>query len=259
MRCIFCKSDSDQSRSVEHILPESLGNTEHVLPRGWVCDSCNNYISREIERPFLESPYMRSMRFRMRIPSKKRIVPPAIGIDAGSRCAVEMRWSLEDGLSMNALKGSEESLWISRLLSADSGRMYFPAPAMLDEGICTSRFIAKVGLEVLASRVVEVPDSNAELVNNAQLDELRRYVRLGVPRTIWPIGIRKIYHHNRLFFDGDTAFELLNEWTILVTGTMEHYAVIAIFGVEYVINLGGPELSGYQHWLQNNNGRSPLT
>ena len=39
---------------------------------------------------------------------------------------------------------------------------------------------------------------------------------------------------------------------------MEHYAVIAIFGVDYVINLGGPELSGYQNWLHSNNGRSPL-
>jgi hypothetical protein len=169
-----------------------------------------------------------------------------------------MRWSLEDRLSVNALKASEESHWISRLLSARYGQMYFPAPVMPDEGLCTSRFIAKVALEVLASKVVNVPNSNAELVNNSQLDELRRYVRFGVPRTIWPIGIRKIYEHDRVFYDEDTAFELLNEWTILVTETMEYYAVIGIFGVEFAINLGGPEIGGYQFWLQNNNERSPL-
>ncbi|HET8891812.1 MAG TPA: HNH endonuclease [Candidatus Angelobacter sp.] len=29
-RCIFCKNDSSGSRSIEHILPESLGNKEHL-------------------------------------------------------------------------------------------------------------------------------------------------------------------------------------------------------------------------------------
>lgn len=36
MRCVFCKSDTRDSVSIEHIMPESLGNVEHTLPRGWV-------------------------------------------------------------------------------------------------------------------------------------------------------------------------------------------------------------------------------
>ena len=36
MNCIFCKSDSRESRSTEHVIPESLGNTEHTLPPGVV-------------------------------------------------------------------------------------------------------------------------------------------------------------------------------------------------------------------------------
>lgn len=42
MRCIFCKRNSNSSRSVEYIIPESLGNEEHVPPPGVVCDACNN-------------------------------------------------------------------------------------------------------------------------------------------------------------------------------------------------------------------------
>jgi len=38
MRCIFCMNDSSDSRSKEHIIPESLGNEAHILPRGIVCD-----------------------------------------------------------------------------------------------------------------------------------------------------------------------------------------------------------------------------
>ncbi len=80
MRCLFCKQDSSISKSVEHIIPESLGNTTYVLPRGVVCDKCNNYFSRKIEQPFLDSVEMKAMRFREAIPNKRGRVPPVEGI-----------------------------------------------------------------------------------------------------------------------------------------------------------------------------------
>lgn len=54
MNCLFCKRDSSTSRSVEHVIPESLGNKEYVLPRGMVCDKCNQYFAIKIEKPLLE-------------------------------------------------------------------------------------------------------------------------------------------------------------------------------------------------------------
>jgi hypothetical protein len=45
---------------------------------------------------------------------------------------------------------------------------------------------------------------------------------------------------------------------ILRVAESEYYAVIAIFGIEYAINLGGPELEGYERWLKENDNRSPL-
>lgn len=71
MKCIFCKCLSDNSKSIEHIIPESLGNKKHYLPRGIVCDSCNNYFAVKIEKPLLELPYFRSVRFRNDIENKK--------------------------------------------------------------------------------------------------------------------------------------------------------------------------------------------
>ncbi len=76
MRCLFCKQDSSASKSVEHIIPESLGNTTSVLPKGIVCDKCNNYFSRKIEQPFLESPAIKTLRFQEAIPNKRGKVPP---------------------------------------------------------------------------------------------------------------------------------------------------------------------------------------
>ena len=55
LRCLFCKADSSASRSREHIVPESLGNTEHVLEPGIVCDRCNNYFARNVEEPILKA------------------------------------------------------------------------------------------------------------------------------------------------------------------------------------------------------------
>lgn len=49
MQCIFCHKDSSTSKSIEHIIPESLGNKEHFLPKGYVCDECNHYFAIKIE------------------------------------------------------------------------------------------------------------------------------------------------------------------------------------------------------------------
>ncbi len=80
MRCIFCKRDSTGSRSAEHIIPESLGNDEHVLPPGVVCDACNNYFASSIEQVVLESGEFKTARFNMGIPNKRNRTPMVQGM-----------------------------------------------------------------------------------------------------------------------------------------------------------------------------------
>ena len=36
------------TKSEEHIIPKSLGNDELILPKGIICDKCNNYFSTNI-------------------------------------------------------------------------------------------------------------------------------------------------------------------------------------------------------------------
>ncbi|MCX6030495.1 MAG: hypothetical protein NT169_14510 [Chloroflexi bacterium] len=43
-RCIYCLTTTGSFMSEEHIFPESLGNDELVLPKGHVCDRCNNEV-----------------------------------------------------------------------------------------------------------------------------------------------------------------------------------------------------------------------
>jgi hypothetical protein len=223
MRCIFCKSRSKTSRSREHIVPESLGNKDYVLPRGWVCDKCNNYLARKVEAPFLDSVYGRNSRFEMQVENKKGVIPTTL------------RTSISGGMSKS--------------------------PCL---GYTTSRFIAKIGYEILAYTTLNVPGSNDEIVLNAGLDEIRNYVREGRPGFVWPLHTRRLYPADHIFRDETGLFyESLHEWKMLGIptsrdGYLEFYAVMVIFGIEYVINLGGSVLDGYEKWLTDNSQRSHL-
>jgi len=75
MNCIFCKMDSIASSSIEHIIPQSIGNVEHTLPAGVVCDRCNNYFSTKIEKPLLEMSYFRDMCYCAKISNKRELDP----------------------------------------------------------------------------------------------------------------------------------------------------------------------------------------
>lgn len=259
MKCIWCMQNSDSSKSAEHILPESLGNQSHTLPRGWVCDQCNNYFSRKIERPFLDSYYGRAIRFEATIPNKKGRIPSLTGMHLQSSLPIEVIRNLDDGaISIGAQKESDIPRWVESITSDKRGTLILPAATEPTNDRTLSRFIGKIALEVLASKCIQIDGWNDELVSQAALEEIRQYVRFNKPPSLWPIYIRRIYPHRTMFTEDDCSFEVLNEWTILVTKNQEYFAVIAIFGIEYTINLGGPELDGYVTWLQEHDNKSPL-
>lgn len=68
--CIFCRSTTNNFLREEHLLPESLGG-DILLPSGLVCDPCNQYFGKEVEREALASPIFRFHRSSMSIPTKK--------------------------------------------------------------------------------------------------------------------------------------------------------------------------------------------
>jgi len=193
MRCIFCKKDSSNSKSVEHIIPQSLGNTEHVLPPGVVCDVCNNYLASKVEKPFLDSIFMRYKRFEMKVPSKKRRIPPIDAWHAQTKAKVNLSFDRDqNGISVGAAEGENESKWIYSVMNDSSGTLYVPSGELPDSNVVT-RFIGKIGLEALASRVLTVEGWEIDIVDKPELNELRNHVRLGSPSTTWPMNYRRIY------------------------------------------------------------------
>ena len=212
MRCIFCKVDSSETRSVEHVIPESLGNTDHVVPLGLVCDGCNRYFGTKIEQPLLSSSIFRDLRRNMDIPNKRGKLPPPATPDA----------------------------------------TFLPSYRTM------GRFLGKVGMEALAARTHHIEGWEQDVIDKVELDEIRHYTRYDIGKEDWPFSFRTLYPVNAVFSDGAETFQVLHEYDLLLTDRNELYIIVALLGVEFALNLGGPELDGYMTWVEKHDFRSPL-
>ena len=125
-----------------------------------------------------------------------------------------------------------------------------------------SRFLGKMAIEALAHTFLQVPQALDELVDCAELDPLRTYVRRGSTSLVWPFHKRQIYPETAVFHEkGYGEYQVLHEWAFLYPSrpeSTELYFVIAIFGVEYALNLDAPNKDRYREWLCVHGSQSPL-
>ena len=119
------------------------------------------------------------------------------------------------------------------------------------------RFIGKVGLEALAARLHSGKAWEQDVIDKPELDEIRGYVRYDRGED-WPFAFRPLYPVNAVFTDGSEMYEVLHEYDLLYTEKYELYIIVAILGVEFALNLGGPELDGYLDWVERHEFSSPL-
>lgn len=256
MKCIFCKRDSSGSRSVEHIVPESLGNTKLTLPRGTVCDSCNNYFATHVEAPVLASKEFSYLRFHQEIPNKRGRLPSVDAILGGEIVEVHKTGPLQ--FSFNA-----KDFEVAKRVSAQGdGQLLVPLSGPAPSSHLTSRWLAKMGLELLALRVSRVEGWNNEFIDHPGLDPVRRFARAPKPGETWAFSRRRLHSENLLEETklGEQS-QLVYECDILATSTAEsseYYFVLSLFGMEYAINLGGDCMDGYLAWLFKNDNASPL-
>lgn len=257
MRCIFCKQESSKSKSVEHIVPESLGNKEHVMPKGAVCDDCNNYFALKIEKPSLETNFFSQLRFRNFIESKKGRIPRGKGLIP--RTGAEPEIYLPKDSNNIEVNIDPESFQLIK--DGIIKQMWVPMSSKLPEKEqCISRLIAKISFEMLFLRLSGNDlDTREFLIDEENLNPLRNYVRYNSNNENWIYSVRKIYEENEKFFlNNEKPVDMIFECDFIYTKEMELYFVIAFKGVEFVINMAGDSIDGYQKWLKDNNHQSPL-
>ncbi|MCS3925300.1 hypothetical protein M2175_000331 [Bradyrhizobium elkanii] len=253
MRCVFCRADSTSSRSEEHIIPHSLGNRRHILKPGIVCDACNNYFSREVERPFLNAPAIQHLRFHELLESRKGSIPSISGVILPDIPVTLYRDYKTGRMSVDVPLEA-----VNRVAAMPEGKLIFPMSGQPPTDPAISRFMAKVALEAMAHRLSGKPEGLDYLCDESQLDLLRDHARRG-RQPVWPVHSRRIYDTDSRAYDGETDLgQTVHEFDFLVTPENEWYFVLAIFGLELTINLGGPDIDGYLRWLAANENASPL-
>lgn len=268
MECIFCHKNSTNSKSVEHIIPESLGNKKHILPHGYVCDECNHYFAVKIEKEILEQPYFKSLRSRNEIKTKKdrlvkqKMIFPSI-YDFSEVASETIKGSNiiyinNNNVFNNIINGKTHSMIEFIYLEPD-----YPSITM-------ARFLAKCALEY-ALYIIE-DNKRIDFVDNVlssnQFDPIRLFARYGTGK--WTYSQRCVYNEGSMFMDSKTneIYETLHEMTIFFRDyedlgnnkySAEIYFAVIIMGIEYVICMSDPDISGYtKQWLKENDNKSPL-
>lgn len=76
----------------------------------------------------------------------------------------------------------------------------------------------------------------------------------------WKYHCRPLYREDTLFSDDEVKekHQVLHEYKLLYTNNFQLLIVVAIFGIEYCLDLGQPTIETYIKWLEENNNASPL-
>ena len=259
MRCIFCKQDSSSSRSIEHIMPESIGSKRRVLPHGVVCDKCNNYFARKIEEPVLGHPSMRNLRAWHQVPSKRGNIPSLRGHIGGTDIAVGFRRDREGKLEIEPerLRDTEH---VKAEIKAGLPNGFLFSIEMAPPKRDMSRFLCKMALETIAETFVEGESGTEEVVDANYFDNIRTYTRYGNNFSEWPYTQRRIYPETTLMRHSETS-----KWvpvgfgcTWFMTKRLEMLFVFCFYGIEFVVNVGGASIRGYEEWLEDHGHISPM-
>lgn len=268
--CIFCHKDSSSSKSVEHIIPESLGNKHHFLPKGYVCDECNHYFAIKIENELLSQPYFVSMRFRNEILTKKgRNVKEKMMFLGALKSVEAILQTTEDG---RIISFYDEDLF-DRVKNGEVNEimaLYIPEPDYPNKTM--SRFLAKCAYEYflynMGKEKYDICVQELLCKESDILKALREYARYGKGE-YWQYNQRRIYSEGDVVFNQNKElnYEILHEMKFFIrehkhlpNGHVEAeiYFVLAIAGIEYAICISDPNISEYQKWLEEHNGLSPL-
>lgn len=184
MNCIFCLKKGPYN-TVEHIIPESLGNDDTLLIN-CVCDKCQNYFGKEIESFILQKTPFAFWRVWYGIKSKKGKFPSInFSLPKENKGRIPFISKYHDqkvGFTAHS-DGSisvdlEDSEMIKNIIDGNKNSFVFNlSPKHL---IFIGRFLGKMAIELLAHK-------DRELSLNVKFDNLRKYVRNGITKSIWPI------------------------------------------------------------------------
>jgi hypothetical protein len=253
MNCIFCYENSDASKSVEHIIPESLGNDRFTLPKGYVCDKCNNYFSRTFEQQLLDLPFFKQFRHSLNIPSKKGNIPNNKGflIDPD---LTEIEFMKDKDRKESIRLGKD--IKVRKNITAFIPVFYSPG----HQNVYMSKFLGKMAIEAIVYYALLNKHPVDEAVNQDCFNAMKSYVKAGKKDQYWPYYERSLYDPEAGFQYLKTGqyYKVTGSFTFIVTDTSQLLFQYLCLGKEFTIDLVNADVEEFQNWLLKNNNLSPV-
>jgi hypothetical protein len=253
MNCIFCYKNSDDSKSVEHVIPESLGNHIYILDKGIVCDQCNQYFSRTFEQQVLDLPFFKEARHATNIKSKKGKIPNGKGFIIDPDLA-EIEFLKDKDLT--------ETISIPGNIKVEKDIAAF-IPVYGSPGfqnVYVSKFLGKMGIEALVLNSIHYKTPIEDDVNQICFEEVKKYVRAGQKNQYWPYYERSLYHPDAGFKNPKNVeyFKVTSSFKFIYTDTNQILFQYLCMGTEFTIDLVNADTLEFENWLKKNNNESPV-
>ena len=249
---------SFDSKSMEHVIPESLGNSTYILKPGIVCDSCNNYFARKIEGPLLDMPFFKQTRHRLNIESKKGRIPSDKGFIIDPELS-EMLFK-KDKKQGKGIEIPDENIK-KRIAKRKKLPVFIAEFGLFDlRNFIISKFMTKVAIEGLAFDVVKYGGNMDEVVNQESFDNIKRYCRYPKRNEFWPYSIRQIQLTQEEVDKSLSKYlqSLIFHYTFIYIEPGHLFYQLYISGVELTIDMVNPSLENVNKWLSKNPSKSEV-
>jgi len=164
LQCIYCLRKDGPFTSEEHIIPEALGNDDAILPKGYVCDDCNNGILSRLDSALVDFPPIKLLQVQFVTHIKSGAMPKAnlqnVLIERTRPNHIRITAKDKSG-EIKEKKGLGDG-WYSWKMEFRGGRMN---PKLL------ARSLFKIGLGFIAL------DIGHEAASSARFDHARQFIR----------------------------------------------------------------------------------
>lgn len=177
MNCIFCNNNIEKE-SIEHIVPESLGNERYILKPNCLCGDCNNSFSK-FEAEAISKTILGFERARLGIKTKKG--KPSIGE------VQDIKFTAHDELKKNYI--TAHGIKSEHIVGTNEKDRTFQVkvPAFDNNAMATSKLILKIGFE-------SIYQSKKCFIKEFDFNELKNYL-LKKDNKDWPFITSRVPIH----------------------------------------------------------------
>ena len=165
-RCIYCLSEAGPFTSEEHIVPESLGNYDTVLPKGMVCDICNNEVLSGLDAELVNSDMLGLLKTVFMPYTKDGKLPHATYPNLTIRKTLPTHLVFETKSKKNLSMGETDEKGVIHFSIKMSGRKKFDPKLM-------GRSLYKIGLGMVAFH------EGREVACDSKYDAARAFILRG--------------------------------------------------------------------------------